>query len=71
MLALLISILVTKYKLIKLPEDIYFMDSLPLNIDYHVYLFVSVCAVLITFLASLFPSNQSAKMNIVDGIRND
>lgn len=69
--ALLLSILVTKYKLIKLPEDIYFMDSLPLNIDYHVYLFVSVCAVLITFLASLFPSNQSAKMNIVDGIRND
>ena len=69
--ALLLSILVTKYKLIRLPEDIYFMDSLPLNIDYHVYLFVSVCAVLITFLASLFPSNQSAKMNIVDGIRND
>lgn len=69
--ALLLSILVTKYKLIKLPEDIYFMDSLPLNIDYHVYLLVSVCAILITFLASLFPSNQSAKMNIVDGIRND
>ena len=69
--ALLLSILITKYKLIRLPEDIYFMDSLPLNIDYHVYLFVSVCAVLITFLASLFPSNQSAKMNIVDGIRND
>ena len=69
--ALLLSILVTKYKLIRLPEDIYFMDSLPLNIDYSVYLFVSVCAVLITFLASLFPSNQSAKMNIVDGIRND
>lgn len=69
--ALLLSILVTKYKLIRLPEDIYFMDSLPLNIDANVYLFVSVCAVLITFLASLFPSNQSAKMNIVDGIRND
>ena len=69
--ALLLSILVTKYKLIRLPEDIYFMDSLPLNIDYNVYLFVSACAVLITFLASLFPSNQSAKMNIVDGIRND
>ena len=69
--ALLLSILVTKYELIRLPEDIYFMDSLPLNIDYNVYLFVSVCAVLITFLASLFPSNQSAKMNIVDGIRND
>lgn len=69
--ALLLSFLVTKYKLIRLPEDVYFMDSLPLNIDYQVYILVSVCAVLITFLASLFPSNQSAKMNIVDGIRND
>ena len=63
--------LVTKYKLIKLPEYISFMDSLPLNIDYHGYLVVSVCAVLVTFLVSLLPSNQSAKMNIVDGIRND
>lgn len=71
LVALVLSILVTKYKLIKLPADIYFMDSLPLNIDAGVYLFVSVCAVFITFLASLFPSNQSAKMNIVDGIRND
>lgn len=69
--ALLLSILVTKYKLIRLPEDIYFMDSLPLNIDYNVYILVSICAILVTFLASLFPSNQSAKMNIVDGIRND
>ena len=71
LVALFLSVLVTKYKLIKLPVDIYFMDSLPINIDANIYFYVSVCAVLITFLASLFPSNQSAKMNIVDGIRND
>ena len=71
LVALFLSVLVTKYKLIKLPADIYFMDSLPINIDANIYFYVSVCAVLITFLASLFPSNQSAKMNIVDGIRND
>lgn len=70
-IAFTLSILVTKYKIITLPEDIYFTDTLPLNIDYHVYLLVSVCAIIITFLASFFPSSQSAKMNIVDSIRND
>lgn len=70
-IAFLISLLLTKYKIITLPEDIYFMDRLPINIDYSVYLIVSLCAVVITFFASLYPSNQSAKLNIVESIRQD
>lgn len=70
-IAFLISLLLTKYKIISLPEDIYFMDRLPINIDYSVYLIVSLCAVIITFFASLYPSNQSAKLNIVESIRQD
>ena len=70
-IAFLISLLLTKYKIITLPEDIYFMDRLPINIDYSVYLIVSLCAVIITFFASLYPSNQSAKLNIVESIRQD
>lgn len=71
MLALLLSILVTKYKIISLPEDVYFMDRLPINIDFKVYIIVTVCAVIITFLASYFPSMQSTKKNIVSGIREE
>ncbi len=69
--AFVISLLLTKYKIISLPEDIYFMDRLPINIDYSVYLIVSLCAVIITFFASLYPSSQSAKLNIVESIRQD
>ena len=71
MLALLLSILVTKYKIISLPEDVYFMDRLPINIDYTVYLVVSICAIAITFFASIYPSNQSTKLNIAESIRQD
>ncbi len=71
MLALLLSTLVTKYKIISLPEDVYFMDRLPINIDYTVYLVVSICAIAITFFASIYPSNQSTKLNIAESIRQD
>ena len=70
-LALLLSILITKYKIISLPEDVYFMDRLPINIDFKVYIIVTICAVIITFLASYFPSMQSTKKNIVSGIREE
>ncbi len=70
-LALVLSILVTKYKIISLPEDVYFMDRLPINIDYKVYITVTICALIITFLASCFPSSQSTKKNIVESIRQD
>lgn len=71
LLALLLSILVTKYKIISLPEDVYFMDRLPINIDYTVYIVVSICAVAITFFASIYPSTQSTKLNIAESIRQD
>ena len=47
------------------------IGELPINIDYSVYLIVSLCAVIITFFASLYPSSQSAKLNIVESIRQD
>ena len=71
LLAFILSILVINFKIIKLPKEVYFMDSLPMNMDFSVYLFVTVCAISITFFASLFPSMQAAKMQPVDGLRND
>lgn len=70
-IALVLSLLVTKYKIIKLPAEVYFMDSLPINTDWRVYLLVSVCAVFITFIASAFPSSQAAKISPASGLRND
>lgn len=69
--AFLLSILITKYEIIKLPKDVYFMSTLPINMDIKVYILVTVCAITITFLASLYPSSQAAKMSPVDALRND
>lgn len=71
LIAFILSILVVKYKLISIPAEVYFMDSLPMNMDLSVYLLVSICAIIITFLASLFPAHQASKMPVVDGLRND
>lgn len=71
LIAFILSLLVIKFKIIKLPKDIYFMDSLPMNMDFSVYLFVTICAIAITFFASLFPSMQAAKMQPVEGLRKD
>lgn len=70
-IALSLSFLVTKYKLISLPEDVYFMSSLPVKMDVSVYILVTVCALVITFLASLYPSSQASKMSPVDALRNE
>lgn len=70
-LALIISLCLKHFKIIELPQDIYFMDKIPVNIDWHVYLLVTVCAVAITFIAAVFPSRQGAKMSPIEALRND
>lgn len=70
-IAFIISLLVTKYKLIKLPADVYFIDSLPIKMDLFVYLLVTVCAIIIIFFASLYPSVQASKVSPVQALRNE
>ncbi len=70
-LGLAICVVLTKFKLISLPADIYFMDRLPVKMDVWTFVLVSVCSLLITYLAGLFPARQSAKMDPVEALRRD
>lgn len=70
-LALIISLCLKHFKIIELPKDIYFMDKIPVNIDWQVYLLVTVCSVAITFIAAVFPARQAAKMSPIEALRND
>ncbi|MGE4317401.1 MAG: lipoprotein-releasing ABC transporter permease subunit [Deferribacterales bacterium] len=70
-LGLGICVVLTKFKLISLPADIYFMDRLPVKMDVWTFVLVSVCSLLITYLAGLFPARQSAKMDPVEALRRD
>lgn len=63
--------ILSKFKLISLPADIYFMDRLPVKMDVWTFITVSVCSLLITYFAGLYPARQSAKMDPVEALRRE
>jgi len=61
--------LLKRYKFIQLPGDVYYFTTLPVQLEYlDVFLIVSA-AMLICFLATLYPARQAAKLNPVEAIR--
>ncbi|MCX8084295.1 MAG: lipoprotein-releasing ABC transporter permease subunit [Calditerrivibrio sp.] len=70
-LALIICIVLKKYKIISIPKDVYFMDKIPVEIVPEVFALVTVAALMITYLSSLYPSKQGAKMDPIEALRNE
>lgn len=57
------------YKFISLPPDIYYLSYLPVRMSMFDFLIVSAAAILISFLATLYPSWQAAKLDPVEPLR--
>ncbi|MDH7498927.1 MAG: lipoprotein-releasing ABC transporter permease subunit [candidate division NC10 bacterium] len=57
------------YKFIKLPGDVYYIDSLPVLMRSSDFVVVSLSALLISFFATLYPSRQAARLDPVVAIR--
>lgn len=69
--ALVVCFVLKNYKVIELPEDVYNMDRVPVDIIPSIFAIVSICSILIVFVASYIPSKQSIKGDIIDGLRHD
>ena len=54
-----------------LDTDVYYMDTLPVVVEPPTVLFVMVAALLISFLATIYPATVASKMNPVEGLRYD
>jgi lipoprotein-releasing system permease protein len=61
--------LLKTYKFINLPADVYYLSYLPVKISFFDFTVVPVAAILITFLATLYPSWQAAKLDPVEPLR--
>jgi len=61
--------LLARYQFIKLPADIYYISTLPVRVEMNDVLFVTVAAVLISFLATLYPSWHASRVNPVEALR--
>jgi len=66
---LLIVWLQQTYKLIKLPNDIYYIDALPMSINWHDPAVIAVAAILLSLLATVYPSSQAARLDVVEALR--
>jgi len=65
----LVCHLLETYHFIKLPSDVYYLDTLPVKMEGGDFLVVALAAITISFLATLYPSWNAARLNPVEAIR--
>jgi lipoprotein-releasing system permease protein len=68
-IAFTLSWLQNTYKIIPLPEQIYFLSSVPISINLDTYIIVSLLALLLCFLASLIPSYIASRIRPIAAIK--
>ena len=64
-----ICYLLGKYKFIDLPPDVYIISELPVLVEPMDVVFVALAAVVISFLATIYPSIYASRLDPVEAIR--
>ena len=65
----LLCYVLNTYEIIKLPADVYYLSHLPVKTKFSDFLAVSLSAIIISFLATVYPALQAAKLNPVEPLR--
>jgi lipoprotein-releasing system permease protein len=65
----LVSYALGRWRLLHLPGEIYFLDTLPVKMEPLDFALVGAAALVICFLASLYPAWQAARLAPVQAIR--
>ncbi len=58
-----------EYNLISLPSDVYIIDSLPMQLQLNDFIAISVVAMVLCLLASVYPAFKASKLYPVEAIR--
>lgn len=65
----ILSYVLNTYQIIKLPPDIYYLSHLPVKMKLSDFLAVSLSAIIISFISTIYPAWQAAKLNPVEPLR--
>lgn len=65
----LLCYLLKTYRFIKLPADIYYIDRLPVRVEWLDALSIVLAAIVISWVATFYPAHQAAKLNPVEALR--
>ena len=63
--------LLDRYQFIRIPGDVYFIDHLPVAFDWADVSLILLLSMVISFLATLYPARQAARLFPVEAIRHD
>jgi lipoprotein-releasing system permease protein len=65
----LVSWFVDKFKIIKLPSEVWYIDTVPVRVQWLDLVLIAVAAIAITFLATIYPARRASKLDPVEAIR--
>ncbi|MFW6176824.1 MAG: lipoprotein-releasing ABC transporter permease subunit [Desulfohalobiaceae bacterium] len=63
------SYLLSEYQFISLPQDIYYMDHLPVRLESLDLMLIAVAAMVLCFLATIYPARQAAALEPAEVLR--
>ncbi len=66
---LVLDLLIARYHIVRLPQDVYYIEFLPVTIDPLIFISVTLASFLITFLSTLYPAWKASSLNIIEAIR--
>jgi lipoprotein-releasing system permease protein len=64
-----LSYLMNEYEIIRLPADVYYLSHLPAKVKLVDFIAVTASAVVISFLATIYPAWQAARLDPVEPLR--
>lgn len=64
-----LGFVLNNYQIIKLPADVYYLSHLPVKMKLFDFIVVSASAVIISFLATLYPAWQAAQLDPIEALR--
>jgi len=63
--------LLSKYQFIRLPGDVYFIETLPVEMALNDFVVTAAAAVIISFLATIYPAVRATRLTTVEALRNE
>lgn len=68
-LGLILCEIIRNYEIVKLPADIYYLSRLPVKVKPLEVIAISISAILISLLATIYPAHRASKINPVEILR--
>jgi lipoprotein-releasing system permease protein len=64
-----LCLLLKKYQFVKIPQEVYYIDRLPVILQWQDISLIVLSAIIISFLSTIYPANKAANLKPVDALR--